>query len=222
MASTTTTTFLNLTLPTPTVQIGPTWASQINAAFEVIDEHDHTSGKGVRVPTAGLNINADLDFNLNAALNLEFGSFQNRTTSPSGSTFARAVSVFQGNLYFTNGSGVAVQITDGGSIISSPGNAQVFQTQAVSSNLTIGPSDTFVYLIVDTTADREITLPLANAVTAGRIYIIKDSSGQSNTNNITVSAAGSDTLDGESSQILNSNYGSWTLVTDGVSNWYIS
>ena len=69
------TSFLNLTLPTVTVTLGPTWATQINAAFEVIDEHDHTSGKGVQIPTAGLNINDDLDFNDNAAQNIEFLSF---------------------------------------------------------------------------------------------------------------------------------------------------
>ena len=222
MASTTTTTFLNLTLPTPTIQLGPTWANQVNAAFEVIDSHDHSSGKGIRVPTAGLNINADLDFNNTAATNIQFGSFQNRIATPSGSTFARAVSVFSGDLYFTNASGVAIQLTSGGSIVSSPGNAQIFEYQAVASNLTIAPASTFVYLAIDTSVSRNITLPLANSVTAGRIYILKDANGLSNTNNITVSAAGADLLDGASSQVLNSNYGTWMIIGDGATNWHIS
>lgn len=214
--------FLNLELPTVSVTLGPQWATEVNAAFEVIDSHDHSSGKGVKVPTAGLNINADLDFNESAALNLKLASFEQRTSSPSGSTFAGAVSVFNGDLYYTNTSGVAVQVTSGGSIVSSPGNAQVFETQNVSTDLIIAPGDSFVYLIVDTTATRSITLPLANSVTAGRIYIVKDSDGQSNTNNITVNVAGSDTIDGETSQVLNSDYGSWTIVTDGSDKWYIS
>ena len=92
----------------------------------------------------------------------------------------------------------------------------------VSSSLTIGNADTFVYLIVDTTVARTITLPLASGVSAGRIYIIKDSSGQSETNNISLAIQGSDTVDGASSQTLNSNYGSWTIVGDGVDKWYIS
>lgn len=216
------TTFLNLNLPTPTVTLGPTWANEVNTAFEVIDTHDHTSGKGARIPTAGLNINADLDFNENAGLNFQQVSFEQRTTSPSGSTFASAVSVFNGDLYFTNTSGVPVQITSGGNIVSTPGNAQIFSTQAVSSDLVIGPADTFVYLIVNTSASRNITLPSAASVSAGRIYIVKDSSGLSNTNNITITASGADTVDGQSTQTLNTNYGSLTLVTDGSSNWYIS
>ena len=216
------TTFMNLSLPTVTVTLGPAWATQINTAIETIDSHDHTSGKGVKVPTAGLNINADLDFNENAALNLEFGSFQQRTSSPSGSSFAAAVSVFNGDLYYTNTSGVPVQVTSGASIVSSPGNAQIFETQGVTGDLVISSGDSFVYLIVDTTAARNITLPAASAVTPGRIYVIKDSDGQSNTNNISVIASGADTIDGQSSQTLDSDYGSWMLVTDGVDSWYIS
>ncbi len=216
------TTFLNLDLPTVSVTLGPTWASQVNAAFEVIDSHDHSSGKGVQVPTAGLNINASLDFNEFGALNLRLVSFEQRVSSPSGSEFAAACSVFKGDLYYTNTSGVPVQLTTGGSIVSTPGNAQIFETQDVSSDVIISPSDTFVYLIVDSTAPRNITLPSASSVTAGRIYVVKDSDGQSNTNNITVTAAGSDLVDGAASQALDTDYGSWMLVTDGATNWYIS
>lgn len=222
MPATTTTTFLNLTLPVPTVRLGPAWASDIVTAFETIDSHDHTSGKGQQVPAAGLNINGNLDIQSNSLTDVASVLFDPVGATPSGSTFANGVSVYDGDLYFTNTSGTAVQITDGGSLVSSPGNAQIFETQSVGASLTISPSDTFVYLVVDTTADRTITLPLANAVSAGRIYIIKDSSGQSLDNNITLAAAGSDTIDGETSQTLNSNYGSWTIVGDGSSNWYIS
>lgn len=51
---------MNLTLPTVSVTAGPLYATENNEAFEAIDAHDHTSGKGVLVPVAGLNINADL------------------------------------------------------------------------------------------------------------------------------------------------------------------
>lgn len=213
---------LNLTLPTPTVTLGPAWANEVNAAFEVIDSHDHTSGKGARIPTAGLNINADLQFNEFGILNARLVSLQERTSSPSGSDFASSISIFNGDLYFTNSSGVAVQVTSGGSIVSSPGNAQVFETFEVSSDLIISPAASFVYLITDTSAARNITLPLASAVTAGRIYIIKDITGQSNANNITLTAAGSDLVDSAATATLNSNFGSTMVISDGVSNWYIS
>ena len=216
------TTFLNLELPTVTVTLGPTWATQVNAAFEVIDSHDHSSGKGVKVPTAGLNINADLDFNEQAALSLKLVNFEDQLAAPSGTSFASSMSTFSGDLYYTNDSGVAIQLTDGGGIVSLPGNAQIVEPQNVASDLTIAPSSTFVYLIVNTTASRSITLPEASAVTAGRIYIIKDATGTANTNNITVNRTGSDLIDGLSTQVLDSNNGSWMLVTDGDSNWFIS
>lgn len=214
--------FLNLNLPTVTVTLGPTWATQVNAAFEVIDAHDHTSGKGVKVPTAGININANLDFNEFELQNLRFASFEQRTSSPSGSDFASSISVFNGDLYFTNTSGVPVQVTSGGTIVSSPGSAQIFEPQDVSSDLVIAPGDTFVYLIVDTSSARSITLPLANSVTEGRIYIIKDSSGLSNTNNITVLPSGSDTIDTIASATINSDFASTTFITNGVDGWFAS
>lgn len=213
---------LNLDLPTVSVTLGPTWASEVNAAFEVIDSHDHSSGKGARIPTAGLNINANLDFNSFAALNLQIANLQNRTTSPSGSSFSSSISVFNNDLYFTNASGVAIQLTSGGSIITAPGAIQAYDLQTVSSDIVIAPSDTFVFLEVDTTAARNITLPLAASVSSGRIYIIKDASGQANTNNITLAASGSDTIDGASSQTFNSNYGSYQVVTNGTDSWYVA
>ena len=43
MAETSTTTFMNLVLPTPGERLGPTWATDINTAFSRIDEHDHSA-----------------------------------------------------------------------------------------------------------------------------------------------------------------------------------
>ena len=57
------TTYMNLNLPTPTITLGPAWATQINTAIESIDSHDHTDNKGALIPTSALNINANLDFN---------------------------------------------------------------------------------------------------------------------------------------------------------------
>jgi len=182
---------MNLNLPTPTVTLGPEWATELNTALETIDSHDHTSDKGVQIPTAGLNINADLDFNSNKAFSLLSTQFTEQTATLTGATNAGSVYVTSGDLYYTNTSGVAVQLTSGGSIVSTPGSAQIFETTVVNTDLTISAASTFVYLIVDTTTTRTIDLPLASAVTAGRIYIVKDSSGQALDNPITVNMQGS-------------------------------
>ena len=216
------TTFMNLNLPTPTVTLGPEWANEINAAFEVIDQHDHTSDKGQKVPTAGLNINENLDFNSNKAQSVEALQLVNLTSVLSGATNASSLYTSNGNLYYTNSSGVSIQMTTGGSIISTPSSASTFETVSVNSDLSIAPSSTFVYLIVDTTLNRTITLPSASSVSAGRIYIVKDASGQSLDNPITVTAQTGETIDNELSKQLNSECGSWMIVGDGIDSWYIS
>lgn len=216
------TNFLNLDLPTVSITIGPAWANEVNAAFEVIDSHDHTSNKGARIPSAGLNINAELDFNSNSVVNLTQVKLISNTSTLTGASNANSTYVANGNLYFTNSSGTAVQLTDGGSVVTSAGALQTVETQAVSSNITISPSDTFVFLSVDTTSPRTITLPLANSVASGRIYIIKDVNGASNTNNIIINLQGSDTIDNESSYTHDSDLGSFWVIGNGVSAWQVA
>jgi len=216
------TSFLGLDLPTVSVTIGPTWATKVNAAFEVIDEHDHSSGKGALIPSSALNINANIDWNEYKPTNLLATQYKSNDSTLTGSDNANSMFVTSGNLYFTNNSGTAVQITDGGSVVTSAGALQTVERQAVSGDVVIGPSDTFVFLAVDTSATRQITLPLANSVASGRVYIIKDVTGSANTNNITVVRQGSDTIDGATSQVFNSNYGSWWAVGNGVDSWEIS
>jgi hypothetical protein len=210
-----------LELPIVSTTISPDWASDLNTAIEDIDEHDHSSGKGVRITPAGLDINTSLDISNQTFYNFKSVRFQLQGATLTGAGNANSLYSVSGNLYFTNNAGTAVQLTSGGSIASTPGSASVFEPTSVNTNLTIGAGDTYVILLVDTTASRAITLPLASAVSNGRIYIIKDVSGQSETNNITLNRAGSDLIDGASSQVLNSNYGSWMIVGDEVSNWYI-
>lgn len=216
------TTNMNLTLPVVTVTLGPQWATELNAALEVIDEHDHTSGKGKRVPIAGLNINADLNFSNYKISNLYSVQLNSNTSALSGASNASSLSVTNGDLYFTNGSGVAVQLTSGGSPVSVPASVQSLGITSINADLIISPASTFTYIIVDTTASRNITIPLASSVVGGRFYLIKDKDGLSNSNPITLTASGSNLIDGAASVQLASNYNTFWLVTDGISNWYVS
>jgi len=216
------TNFMNLDLPTVTVELGPEWANKLNTALESVDEHDHSSGKGAPIPTSALNINADLDFNDQKIYDLLSTQYSDQTATLTGASNALSIYSVSGNLYFTNLSGTAVQLTDGNSITASPAAVQSFEIQSVSANLTILPASTPTYFLVDTSASRTITLPLAANVTSGRVYFIKDISGQSHANPITLDIQGSDTVDGGSSVTLNSDYGAWMAIGDGVGNWYIS
>jgi hypothetical protein len=213
--------FMNLELPEVLQTLGPEWATEINAAFETVDEHDHSSGKGVTIKTAGISINSDLTFNNYSATNVKTLKFQNLTSTQTGVLNSTSTYAVSGDLYYTNSSGVAVQITDGGSLVSTPSAVESYGFTTATGSLVISPSDTFVVVAIDTNAPRTITLPLASSVVAGRIYILKDKTGLADSNNITVAIQGSDTIDLQSSLTVSSPFASTELVSDGVSNWLL-
>ena len=64
-----------------------------------------------------------------------------------------------------------------------------------------------------------LTLPSAQAVLAGRPYVVKDESGAAATNNITVDTEGSETIDGAATDTLSTNYGSIGYYSNGT-NWF--
>lgn len=74
--------------------------------------------------------------------------------------------------------------------------------------------------VTDTTAPRTITLPAIANVQVGRKFEIKDISGAAGTNNITVDANGSETIDGSLTSVINNNYGSLVIMNNGTS-WSI-
>jgi len=215
------TNFMNLDLPVVLDTIGPDYAEMVNDALEVVDLHDHTSGKGKRVPSAGLDINADLNFAGYKPYNLKSTQFSNQVAALTGAANALSVHTYSGDLYYTNGAGNSVQITSGGSLLATPGATTALELTTLAANLTIGPADTFVVIATNTAAPRTIDLPLANTVAAGRIYAIKDSTGTANTSPITIARQGSDTIDGATSQTIASNYGCVWVIGDGVASWYI-
>lgn len=107
---------MNLNLPTVGVTQGPQWATLLNSALNQIDSHNHTTGNGAKVPVAGLNINADLGlsgFNLGSVGSTRY---LNQTGPLVGTSDVRSMYVVNGNLYFNNASGTAIQITSGPSI----------------------------------------------------------------------------------------------------------
>lgn len=213
---------MSLDLPVPTVTLGSAWATLLNEAIELIDEHDHSSGKGTKVKPNGMNINADLDMQENSLLDTESVELTDLGAALTGLTNAFKIHATGGDLYYTNSNGTAVQITDGGDIVSTPTSAQLFAQQAVSGNLTILSTDDFVYLLVDTGIALEITLPSASALAAGRIYIIKDITGTADLQNITITPQGGETIDGEAELIIDEAYGCYTIVADGAASFYIS
>lgn len=107
---------MSLLLPIPTITPGPTYASENNDAFEVIDAHDHTSGKGVPVPANGININNDLPFNGFNASVLRATQFQSQGSPLTLPSDLSMLYVQNGNLFYVNQIGQQVQITSGAAL----------------------------------------------------------------------------------------------------------
>lgn len=210
---------MSLNLPTVTVTLGPTWANQVNAAFEVIDAHDHSSGKGVSIKPSGLDLTSDLDFQSNRAINLKSTKYTDQASTLIGATNSSSIYSVLGNLYYTNGSGIAIQLTDGGSVITVPASTDNFQFNAINTSLTIGPADPYVIIDLDCSASRTITLPPASAVSPGRIYMVKDATNSSESFPATVLPNGADTIDLAASDIINSNGAARFYACNGVDKW---
>lgn len=110
------TTNMALTLPTEDGSDG-LWDSLLNDALELIDAHDHSTGKGVTVKTAGLQINADLTFGGYAATALKAAAFSAvATTAVSALSKALFVNTADSELYWRTSGGVNVKLTSGTSL----------------------------------------------------------------------------------------------------------
>lgn len=88
-------------------------------------------------------------------------------------------------------------------------------------NYTIVATDRAVYFST-LTAARVITLPAANAVPRGYVALVVDTTGNaSGVNTITVQRAGADTINGGTTSVINTAFGSREFFSDGVSKWTV-
>ena len=113
-----TTSNMSLILPSVSSTIGPLWATELNTALTLVDSHDHSSGKGVKVTPSGLNINADLSMVSHNLTLVRTVALDSQAAALSSADIRSVYSVL-GDLYWNNGSGTAVQITSGTSVQSS-------------------------------------------------------------------------------------------------------
>lgn len=108
---------MNLIIPSVGSENGPTYAYDINSSLSLIDQHNHSAGQGVQITPAGLNINADLPFNTNAATNVSYLSMH---ASVSPTTTVQAISSATvssiNELFYTDSNGTTTQLTANGTV----------------------------------------------------------------------------------------------------------
>ena len=214
---------MGLTVPVSGSTPGPLYATEVSSDLDIIAGHRHTgesNNDGYQVPTAGLDINEDLSFQSNNAISLRSTRFQNQSLILNGSGDVGCVYEKLGDLWYNNSAGTPVQITSGASIVGIVGGYNTVQT---SINLTIDAVDETILVSCDSSSNTiTVTLPLANTVSEGRFYIVKDTAGSATDNNITITPNGSNTIDlSTNSQVIRNNFGALCFVSDGTSNWLL-
>ena len=88
---------------------------------------------------------------------------------------------------------------------------------------TVLTTDKYVAQTGTLTLSRVVTLPAASAVNAGRELIVADESGSvTATNTLVITRAGTDTIDGATTETISVAYGARKLTSDGVSKWKLT
>lgn len=179
MSNTTTTPYMSLSLPIVGTEVGPAWASEVNQAFTTVDSHNHTSGQGVPIPSAGININADLGFNGYNAYGFRTVRLGSQSAALSLASDLLCLYATGGNLYYNDGSGNQIQITAAGVVnTSSSGNISGMGGTSAAATYTNATS-TFAFTSATNTPAKMSFGPIAigrNAVSPYTVTLIANAS----------------------------------------------
>lgn len=161
---------MQMELPTVGVTSGTAGNNMYVAAFNVVDNHDHTSGKGTQVPTAGININSSLSFNSYSGTSFRSVQFASQGVAFSDNADNLSCYVVGSDLYFRDGAGNNVQLTSSGSVAGTSGSIGGLSSPAsatFSTNIFIWKSAATTFAKMRN-ADIELypaTAAAANAIT---------------------------------------------------------
>ena len=210
----TTTSNMGLSQPLPGSS-GPEWANELNANATLIDEHDHSSGKGVAITPSGININTDFTTNSNKVIDVKSVKFVSQAASLVG-TNALDVYIKNGDLFYANGL-TDVQITNGGSVAGANGTITGLASPASASFA--GQQFSFFYdagtyadlrardVILSTNGGGGFTIKLTHTATSSYVMSLPPAPPSTNSQMMTmatsgqVSASTSPTL-GDASSVL--------------------
>lgn len=113
----------NMSMPVPIASQtdGPDWAQDVVSCFDIIDQHSHSSGKGVPITPDAININSDLTFAGFNAINLKSVRFSPQGVALAGASDLGCLFEVGVDLYYRDGVGNTVRITQGGAVSGATG-----------------------------------------------------------------------------------------------------
>jgi hypothetical protein len=160
---------MSLTLPEVLVTSGPTYATQVNTALDVVDDHDHSVGKGKKITPTGLNINSDLTLNNNQLVDVKAVKLsQQASVATLGAIYVKGADLFYRDL-----NGLEVQLTSSGAINTSSTGAitGLGGTTGVASY--VSASGLFNYQSNPTTYAQQYTGDISLFSRAGAIGVVQ-------------------------------------------------
>lgn len=125
---------MNLVIPTVGSQPGPQYATNVNSSLTIIDGHDHSTGNGVQITPSGININAILSMNNQILSNIQALTLFAQVTPPGD------LSIYASgdDLYYVDGSGNNVRITQSGSVAGASGTITGLPSGTASASFAAG------------------------------------------------------------------------------------
>lgn len=112
-----------LPIPIPGVTPGPIWAQDINSSFLIIDQHNHSPGKGVLIQPNGININSDMTFQSHNATTLRAARFAPQSAPLGLAADIGELYVVGNELYYNDVTGGnQIAITSNGSVNAGAGS----------------------------------------------------------------------------------------------------
>jgi len=127
-------------LPVPVVSIdpGPDWANNINSCLGIIDGHNHTTGQGVQITPAGIDINTDLPLNGNNLITARSVRFSPQSVTLSNPADIGCLYEVNADLYYNDGAGNQIRITQSGSVTGSSGTITGLPSGTASASYSAG------------------------------------------------------------------------------------
>lgn len=166
---------MNILVPIPGVETGPQWAIDLyNALFTVIDQHDHTTGKGVPINAASIVLTTDFSMSSQNLINARSLRLAPQSTaipaiSPDLIELYAAPNGGSGiyDLWFNDGAGNQIPLTKNGAIVGTAGSISGLPSGTASASYA---SPTFTFQSATSTA----------ANVDGRNFIFRNATAGSN------------------------------------------
>lgn len=188
MANTTTSPNMNLPVPVPGVDPGVDWANNIVADMYAIDSHNHSTGQGVQITPSGLSINDALPMNGNNLTTVKSVRFSSQASPLAAAADIGCVYESGVDLYYNDGNGNQIRITQSGSVSGSAGTITGLPSGTASASFA-GATFTFQSATLTPATMAVGPLVIGRSAASSKTVTLSPNAGQASNYNLTLPVA---------------------------------